>query len=83
LNAPANIARDVTADPDPGLVFLQHAAARLMLVEAGEMEIEEALVGLIEPFEELVGPLLCDCSHEIIERWERNYPPIQRKRFPP
>jgi hypothetical protein len=68
---------DVTADP--GLAFLQRAAARLVLVDAGEMEIEEALVGLIEPFEDLVGPLLCDCSHEIIDRWEKNFPPTQRK----
>jgi hypothetical protein len=66
---------------DLGLAFLQRAAARLELVEAGEMEIEEAVVGLIGPLEELIGPLLCDCSYEIIERWDRDYPPTRRKRY--
>ena len=33
---------------DPRLAFLARAAARLALVEAGEMELEEAYDGLIE-----------------------------------
>jgi hypothetical protein len=75
MNAPCKI---TTAVPDPGLVFLECAAARLLLVYAGEMEIEEAIAGLVEPFEQLLGPLLCDCSRDIVDRWERNYPPPKR-----
>jgi hypothetical protein len=59
---------------DPGLVFLQRAAARLMLVETGEIEIGEAIVGLIEPFEELFDARLCDCVMDIVKDWERRYP---------
>jgi hypothetical protein len=55
---------------DPRLAFLQRAAARLLLVEAGEMEVETAIQGLIEPFEQLVGPLLCDCTRETSVHWE-------------
>ena len=74
-----------SALPDPGLVFLQRAAARLVPVEAGEMDIEIAIIDLVEPLEQLVGPLLCDCSRDIVARWERNYPPVrnERPRFHP
>jgi hypothetical protein len=78
MNVPVKI---IAARPDPGLVFLERAAARLVLVEAGEMEIKEAISGLVEPFEELVGPLLCDCSRDIVKRWERKYRPTRRRRF--
>ena len=47
---------------DPRLVFLLRAAARLMLVEAGEMGLDEAYDDLIDllPYEDLVAsfPLL-------------------------
>jgi hypothetical protein len=65
---------------DPGLVFLERAAVRLMLIKAGEMDIETAIGGLVEPFEQLVGPLLCDCAREMLARWERDYPPVENKR---
>jgi hypothetical protein len=42
-----------------GLAFLQFASARLVLVEAGEMGLEQALVELIEPFEDLFGRSIC------------------------
>ena len=71
-----------SALPDPGLVFLQRAAARLVPVEAGEMDIEIAIIDLVEPLEQLVGPLLCDCSRDIVARWERNYPPVRNERPP-
>jgi hypothetical protein len=64
---------------DSRLVFLARASARLSLVEAGEMAAEQAIDGLIEPFEELVGPL-CTCINDICERWEREYPPVRRRR---
>jgi hypothetical protein len=52
---------------DPRLVFLHRAHARLILVEAGAMDIADA-------FAELIEPLLCGCSRDIVERWERDYP---------
>jgi hypothetical protein len=64
---------------DLGLVFLHRAHARLLMVEAGQMHVTDAITGLIEPFEELVGPLRCACTRDIVARWERRYPPIRRK----
>jgi len=52
---------------DPRLAFLERAAARLLLVRACLMDIEEA-------FDGLVGSLSCRCSREMVELWERNYP---------
>jgi hypothetical protein len=40
-----------------GLAFLAQASARHVLVEHGEMEIDEAISGLVPAFEDLVGPL--------------------------
>ena len=54
------------ASTDPGLLFLERAAARLMLVKACEMNVETAVGELVEPFEQLVGPLLCDCACDIV-----------------
>jgi hypothetical protein len=50
--------------PDPRLVFLERASARLFLVEAGEMNLDEA-------FEGLVASLECSCTRELVQRWER------------
>jgi hypothetical protein len=57
---------------DARLVFLARAAARHVLVEAGAMDLDEALDGLVEPA----------CDHDrvewieaLVERWEREYPP--------
>jgi hypothetical protein len=80
MNARAKIPVDVTACPDPGLVFLQRAAARLVLVETGEMTLDAAIDGLIEPFEELFGARLCDCALDLVEEWERRYPPKRSRR---
>jgi len=65
---------------DPRLAFLHRAHARLMLVEAGHMDVETAITELVDPFEQLAGPLLCDCSRDIVSRWERVYQPIPRSR---
>jgi hypothetical protein len=51
--------------PDPRLAFLERASARLILAEAGEMEIDEAVDGLVEQ---------CACDREMIDRWDRDYP---------
>jgi hypothetical protein len=52
---------------DPKLAFLTRAAARFELVEASEMNIDEA-------FDSLVVCLLCACGRELVERWERDHP---------
>jgi hypothetical protein len=46
---------------DRRLVFLTRAAARLILVEAGEMTLSEAFVGLMP----------------LAERWEITHPPVK------
>jgi hypothetical protein len=51
--------------PDPRLAFLARASARLTLIEACEMEIGEALDGLVDQ---------CACDREMIARWDRDYP---------
>jgi hypothetical protein len=52
---------------DSRLAFLHRAHARLILFEAGEMDIAEA-------FEGLVASLQCSCSRELVERWECEFP---------
>ena len=60
--------RAVTDLADCRLVFLLRAAARLALVEAGEMDLADAYDKLIES----VG----DCRRwSLAERGERTYPP--------
>ena len=51
---------------DPKLAFLARAAVRFQLVEAGEMDIDEA-------FDGLVACLQCSCSRELVQKWERDY----------
>jgi hypothetical protein len=63
--------------PDPRLTFLARASARLILVEAGELDIAEAFDGLIEAFEALAP---CQCDRQLLDRLERNYPPQKRIR---
>ncbi len=58
---------------DPRLVFLERASTRLILVNAGEMELDEA-------FDGLVMSLHCTCSRETVERWERIYPHRRQSR---
>jgi hypothetical protein len=55
-------------DIDSRLAWLTRAHARFMLVEAGEMDLDEALEGLVEP--------VCDCQcWPLATRWERTHPP--------
>jgi hypothetical protein len=49
---------------DPRLAFLARAAARFVLVQAGEMTLDQAFDGLFDS-------LQCPCERETIERWER------------
>jgi hypothetical protein len=57
---------------DTRFAFLARGAARLHFVEAGAMDLDEAFHGLV------CNP--CQCSREIVERWERDYPRRLRKR---
>jgi hypothetical protein len=58
---------------DPRLAFLARASARLVLVEVGEMDLNEAFDDLIES--------VCDCARwPLAEQWERPHPPRQRRR---
>jgi len=58
---------------DPRLAFLARASARLVLVEVGEMDLNEAFDDLIE--------FVCDCARwPLAEQWERTHPPRQRRR---
>jgi hypothetical protein len=55
------------------LAFLARASARLVLVEVGEMDLNEAFDDLIES--------VCDCARwPLAEQWERTHPPRQRRR---
>ena len=55
---------------DPRLAFLARASARLILVEAGEMDLDEA-------FDEFVASV-CDCIlWPLAEQWERTHPPLK------
>jgi hypothetical protein len=52
----------------PRVVFVLRAAARLALVEAGEMDLAEAYSDLIKS--------VCDCRRwSLAERGERTHPP--------
>jgi hypothetical protein len=69
----------VTVPVDPRLIFLARAEARLVLVEAGEMDLDEAFDGLI-----VESPCsICDCRwrwvENLVERWEQTHP-IRRRR---
>jgi len=43
--------------PHPGFAFLERASALLALVEAGDVDIETAIIELVESLERLVGSL--------------------------
>jgi hypothetical protein len=72
---------DLVADTDPRLIFLHRAAARLTLVYSADMTLEEAIGGLVEPFEELIGrQMLCAGEREIAERLDRAAVPPKWRR---
>jgi hypothetical protein len=65
---------------DPRLVFLARAEARLILVEVGEMDLDEAFDGLI-----VESPCsICDYRskwvEQLVERWEHTHPPRKHRR---
>jgi hypothetical protein len=63
--------------PNPAIIFLERASARLILVRAGEMDPHDAVAGLADAFHWLVP---CACTREIMDRWERAHPPRKRRK---
>jgi hypothetical protein len=61
---------------DSRLIFLERAAARLLLVDAGEMDLGEAIADLVDHFEEITSSRV----DAVVDEWERNYPPVSRRR---
>jgi hypothetical protein len=62
----------MTGAVDYRLVFLARAHARLLLVEAGMMDLE-TFGGLIES--------VCSCwGWSLADEWERTHPPIKHRR---
>jgi hypothetical protein len=60
----------MSAFVDPRLVFLARASARLVLVESGEMDLDEAFDGLVAS--------VCDCARwPLAEQWEDTHPPLK------
>jgi hypothetical protein len=60
----------MSAFGDPRLAFLARASARLTLLEAGEMDLDEAFDDLIES--------VCDCQRwPLAVQWERTHPPLK------
>jgi hypothetical protein len=65
---------EVDTSIDPRLAFLARAHARFILVEAGQMSLEEVLVGLVEP--------ICECQRwPLASQWERAHPPLKYRRW--
>jgi len=65
---------------DPRLAFLARARARLILVESGAMDLDEAFEGLIAQ-----SPCsICDCRwgwvEDLVEYWECTHPPRRGRR---
>ena len=60
---------------DPRLAFLARASARLVLVEVGETNLDEA-------YEDLVASV-CDCQRwPLAEQWELTHPPLKYRGRP-
>jgi hypothetical protein len=73
---------------DRRLAFLARAWARFTLVEAGEMELDQAITELFESvdrrwlLQHIVGrrALPCACECHVLGRWERIQPPAKNRR---
>ena len=62
---------------DPVQVFLHRAHARLMLLEVGDLEPAEALMGLAPAFLAIVHPI-CSCGCDLSEDLAGRMPPHRR-----
>jgi hypothetical protein len=59
---------------DPCLALLARAAAWLALVELEAATLDEAIEALTPAFYGITSSP-CACDPEMLERWERDYPP--------
>jgi hypothetical protein len=58
---------------DPRLIFLARAHARFIMVESGEIDLDEAFGDLIKS--------VCDCARwPLAAQWERSHPPEKYRR---
>ena len=65
---------DIQGRPvDHRLVFLIRAAVKFDLVEAGCVDIDEAITDLIAAFRQIVPPCRCRCEEEILTSFERHH----------
>jgi len=62
---------------DSRLVFLERAAARLILIEAGAMSLDEAFDGLMPAIFKAAD---CRCYREILDGFDRYQPPRKHRR---
>lgn len=70
---PSAISKAKPPTIDNRLAFLECASVQLFLVNVGEIDLGEA-------FDGLVCNLQRPCEREILERWERDFPPAKRGR---
>jgi hypothetical protein len=76
-----------TTPIDRRLAFLWRAAARARLVESGDMDLDEAVTGLLESIDRrwllelIVGrrALPCGCECDVLGRWEQTSPPAKKR----
>jgi hypothetical protein len=61
---------------DPRLVLLARASAWLALVEHEAATLDEAIEALTPAFYGITSSP-CACDREMLERWERDFPPLR------
>jgi hypothetical protein len=64
---------------DPRLVLLARASAWLALVEHDVATPDEAIEALTPAFYAITTSP-CACDREMLERWERDFPPLHSRR---
>ncbi len=64
---------DVAFMDDPRLIFLERAAAKLHLIEAGYVDLDTAFADLVPAFRQIAVPP-CQCEREILASLERHHP---------
>jgi hypothetical protein len=72
-------ASHATRQLDPRLVLLARASAWFALVELEAATPDEAIEALAPAFYAITTSR-CTCDREMVERWERDYPPLRSRR---
>jgi hypothetical protein len=55
---------------DPRLIFLERATAKLLLIEAGFVDLDTAFADLVPAFRQIAVPP-CQCARKILDSFER------------